>query len=94
MQKQAKEYISNWRRERHLTQAQLAALLGVPNQQVSNWERGAAAVPPHRWPHLMQVLSLQPKEANHYPEALAKERANKLRGRYLKKSEAGGPNET
>jgi len=49
MSAEAGTLLARWRRHYCLTQADLAAKLGVTGNTVSNWERGATSIPTHLW---------------------------------------------
>jgi len=56
------------RRAAGLTQVQLAAAVGVPQQTISQWERGVAAPRDDRRPHLARALGTTPAELFAYPD--------------------------
>lgn len=50
------------RRTMNLTQAQLAAEIGVTQPRISAWENGRADVPPKRAAMIAKLLDLDPAE--------------------------------
>lgn len=56
------------RRAAGLTQVQLAAAVGVPQQTISQWERGVAAPRDDRRPHLARALGITVAELFAYPD--------------------------
>jgi transcriptional regulator with XRE-family HTH domain len=56
------EYLTRLRRERQLTQTQLAQRVGVSRQTVQNWEAGKAWPRPRCLRALCDVLGMRPDE--------------------------------
>ena len=56
------EQLREWRRQRFLTQKELAAHLGVTWQTVSRWEAGQGIPYPRTQRRLVEVLQVEPTE--------------------------------
>lgn len=48
--------IATWRKEQHLTQGQLAEILGISQQHMASFEKGIRKIPASMLPILAQVL--------------------------------------
>ena len=66
--------IRTWRKRARVTQADLAAALGVTQGAVSKWECGAE-VPPAHWPAIAAALHLDAEETAQFQQALLQQYA-------------------
>lgn len=56
------KFISQCRKERHLTQEQLAAMLHVSNKSVSKWDNGNCLPEPSLYETLCRILDISVNE--------------------------------
>lgn len=69
------QLLKAWRKRASLNQAALATCLGVVQQTISLWERGAAYIPPARWPGIAAALRLSDTETERLKRALVEQYA-------------------